>query len=250
MLRHSFSFLVFIAHFVFLCFCKLKHVFGQSPQIPDICTYAHCGTFASIIGHLRLFSEHLRPLTDSHVCFRSLPCIFSNVSNFEHLGPSHNNSVRISTLASVWLPFRNTCSCFHVIPSTFGQLSPFWQKNQNDVLLGCFTVKTQRRKGKKENCTLNPHSCYESLSIGKRKDPGGEGGGFEHLYLFVCSRRHFVSTEHAQTLHVISMYLWTGYFAPNRPLEKEKKTYIYINKAWIKRPQKLTLPEPAQISSA
>ena len=32
--------------------------------------------------------------------------------------------------------------------------------------------------------------------------------------------------------------------------KKKKKTYIYINKAWIKRPQKLTLPEPAQISSA
>ena len=145
------------------------------------------------------------------------------LSNFEHLGPSHNNSVRISTLASVWLPFRNTCSCFHAIPSKFGQLSPFWQKNQNDVLLGCFTVKTQKRKGKKENCTLNPHPSYDSLSIGKRKDPGGKGGSFEHLYLFVSSRRHFVSTKHAQTLHVISMYLWTGYFAPNRPLEKKKQ---------------------------
>lgn len=155
--------------------------------------------------------------------------VFSNVSvQFWTLGSVSQHSVRISTLASVWLPFKNTFSCFHAIPSKFGQLSPFWKKNQNDVLLGCFTVRTQKRKGKKENCTLNPHPSYKSLSIGKRKDPGGEGGSFEHLYLFVSSRRHFVSTKHAQTLHVISMYLWTGYFAPNRPLEKEKKNiYIY-----------------------
>lgn len=214
------------------CLSLFLQTFTCFRIIPSHSRHLHVCPFRNGCVHYRTLTSVFRtlssidrlsclfPVTSMH--FRTCP------SNFEHLGPSHNNSVRISTLASVWLPFRNTCSCFHAIPSKFGQLSPFWKKNQNDVLLGCFTVKTQKRKGKKENCTLNPHPSYESLSIGKRKDPGGEGGSFEHLYLFVSSRRHFVSTKHAQTLHVISMYLWTGYFAPNRPLEKEKKNiYIY-----------------------
>ena len=200
-------------------------MFSDNPLRFQTFAWNGCVRYRTLTSVFRTFPSIDRlsclfPVTSMH--FRTCP------SNFEHLGPSHNNSVRISTLASVWLLFRNTCSCFHAIPSKFGQLSPFWQKNQNEILLGRFTVKTQKRKGKKENCTLNPHPSYESLSIGKRKDPGGEGGSLEHLYLFVSSRRHFVSTKHAQTLHVISMYLWTGYFAPNRPLEKKKNIYIYI----------------------
>lgn len=67
--------------------------------------------------HLRLFSEHFRPLTDSHVCFRLLPCIFERVrpilntwvrlttipSEFQH---SHPSDYPLGTLAAVFMRFR------------------------------------------------------------------------------------------------------------------------------------------------
>ena len=178
MLRHSFSFLVFIAHFVFFCFCKLKHVFGQSPQIPDICTYAHCGTVASIIGHLRLFSEHLRPLTDSHVCFRSLLCIFERVrpilntwvrlttipSEFQH---SHPSDYPLRTLSAVFMRFR---------PSSDNWVH-FWKKIK--MMFSWDASPSKRRKGReKRELYFKPSPILREPLHRKEKRPWRGGRKF------------------------------------------------------------------------
>ena len=147
--------------------------------------YAHFGTVVSVIGHLRLFSghlrlfsEHFRSLTDSHVCFRLLPCIFERVrpilntwvrlttipSKFQH---SHPSDYPLGTLAAVFMRFR---------PSSDNWVH--FGKKLKWCSLGMLHRQNAEKEGKKRELYFKPSPILREPLHRKEKRPWRGGRKF------------------------------------------------------------------------